>query len=105
MKVGNFFEKLYNEFFVVVIGINEDGKKVFLKEIWPSRSEIQEVEKNHVLPAMFKDTYARIERGSISWQSIDAPNSQLYPWDPQSTYIKNPPFFDNMTKVSVDCYR
>ncbi|XP_065210458.1 cytoplasmic aconitate hydratase-like [Planococcus citri] len=80
------------------IGTNEDGKKIFLKEIWPSRTEIQEVEKNHVLPAMFKDTYSRIEKGSASWQSIEAPNSQLYPWDPNSTYIKNPPFFENMTR-------
>lgn len=80
------------------IGTSEDGKKIFLKEIWPSRSEIQEVEKNHVLPAMFKDTYSRIEKGSATWQNIDAPNSQLYPWDPNSTYIKNPPFFEDMTK-------
>ena len=83
-----------------ILGTNEDGKKIFLKEIWPTRSEIQEVEKNHVLPAMFKDTYSRIEKGSLSWQNIDAPNSQLYPWDPNSTYIKNPPFFENMTKVN-----
>lgn len=82
-----------------ILGTSEDGKKIFLKEIWPSRSEIQEVEKNHVLPAMFKDTYSRIEKGSASWQNIEAPNSQLYPWDPNSTYIKNPPFFENMTRV------
>lgn len=85
--------------------MNADGKKVFLKEIWPTRAEIQEVEKNHVLPAMFKDVYARIETGSSSWQSINVSESQLYSWDPSSTYIKNPPFFENMTKVSNIAYR
>lgn len=80
------------------IGVNANGKKVFLKEIWPSRAEIQEVEKRHVLPAMFKDVYSRIESGSSNWQSINISESQLYNWDPNSTYIKRPPFFENMTK-------
>lgn len=87
---------------MVFLGINADGKKVFLKEIWPSRAEIHEVEKSHVLPAMFKDVYARIELGSKSWQTIVVDsNSELYPWDPQSTYIKKPPFFETMTKVRI----
>lgn len=48
---------------------------------------------------MIRDVYARIEKGSNAWQSLQAPDGQLYPWDASSTYIKNPPFFKGMTKV------
>ncbi len=100
-----FYPNLFaiNQLFVFVVsGTNADGKKVFLKEIWPTRSEIQNVERHHVLPAMFKDVYLHIETGSPNWQSIVTPKIQLYPWDAKSTYIKKPPFFDGMTKVRVD---
>lgn len=80
------------------IGKSPEGKNVFLRDIWPSRSEIQAVESQHVIPAMFKEVYARIENGSNKWQALGAPSDQLYPWDSESTYIKKPPFFDGMTK-------
>ncbi|XP_025193710.1 cytoplasmic aconitate hydratase-like [Melanaphis sacchari] len=81
------------------IGNDKNGKPVFLKNIWPSRSLIQTVEKQTVIPAMFQDVYARIENGSNAWQCLQAPDGQLYPWDVSSTYIKNPPFFNGMTKT------
>lgn len=81
------------------LGNDKNGKPVFLKNIWPSRAEIQSVEKQTVIPAMFQDVYARIENGSNAWQCLQAPDGQLYPWDVSSTYIKNPPFFNGMTKV------
>ncbi|KAE9535659.1 hypothetical protein AGLY_007560, partial [Aphis glycines] len=81
------------------IGNDKNGKPVFLKNIWPSRAEIQSVEKQTVIPAMFQDVYARIENGSNAWQCLQAPDGQLYPWDVSSTYIKNPPFFNGMTKT------
>ncbi|KAL1122679.1 hypothetical protein AAG570_003006 [Ranatra chinensis] len=80
------------------LGKTSDGKPVFLNDIWPSRTEIQEVEKRTVIPAMFREVYARIENGSNSWRQLLAPDGKLYPWDKQSTYIKNPPFFDGMTR-------
>lgn len=80
------------------LGTNSSGKPVFLHEIWPTRDEIQAVECAHVIPAMFREVYARIENGSNSWQSLSAPGGKLYPWDSVSTYIKKPPFFDGMTK-------
>lgn len=61
--------------------------------------EIQAVEQKHVIPAMFKEVYDKIERGSNSWASLVAPSGKLYPWDANSTYIKNPPYFDNLQKV------
>lgn len=80
------------------LGVDSDGSKVFLRDIWPSSELIREVEKQHVIPAMFREVYARIEDGSPAWQSLNAPAGQLYPWDTSSTYIKHPPFFDTMTR-------
>lgn len=80
------------------LGKRPDGSNVFLRDIWPLRSEIQEVERKTVIPAMFRDVYARIENGSNSWRSLNSPDDQLYPWDPTSTYIRKPPFFDGMTR-------
>lgn len=80
------------------LGYTENNEPVFLREIWPSRQEIQECEQKYVIPAMFKEVYAKIELGSSSWQGLEAPSGLLYPWDEKSTYIKSPPFFENMTR-------
>ncbi|XP_050360030.1 cytoplasmic aconitate hydratase-like [Nymphalis io] len=80
------------------LGKRADGSSVFLRDIWPTRSEIQEVEDKYVIPGMFKEVYEKIEQGSPSWQALDVPKGKLYGWDPNSTYIKRPPFFDGMTK-------
>ncbi|KAK7482145.1 hypothetical protein BaRGS_00026610 [Batillaria attramentaria] len=80
------------------LGTGVDGRPVYLRDIWPTRSEIQEVERRCVVPAMFQDVYSRISKGNQRWNSLDVPESELYPWDPKSTYIKNPPFFDSMTR-------
>jgi aconitate hydratase len=80
------------------LGKRPDGKPVFLRDIWPTRKEIQVVEQQHVIPAMFQQVYSRIQLGSSSWQALNAPSGKLYPWSESSTYIKKPPFFDGMTK-------
>ncbi|CAB3252239.1 unnamed protein product [Arctia plantaginis] len=80
------------------LGTRSDGTPVFLREIWPTRAEIQEVETKHVIPGMFKEVYEKIEQGSPSWQALAIPQGKLYGWDPNSTYIKKPPFFDGMTR-------
>ncbi|KAL5469428.1 hypothetical protein EMCRGX_G030682 [Ephydatia muelleri] len=80
------------------LGMDPSGQPVFLRDIWPSREELQEVERKHVLPAMFKEVYAKITQGNNSWNELQAPMSQLYPWSESSTYIKSPPFFDNMSR-------
>ncbi|XP_066963842.1 cytoplasmic aconitate hydratase-like isoform X1 [Macrobrachium rosenbergii] len=79
------------------IGYN-GGDPVYLRDIWPTRSDIQEVEQKHVVPAMFKEVYSRITTGNERWNKLEAPEGMLYPWDSSSTYIKNPPFFQGMTK-------
>ncbi|XP_074661096.1 cytoplasmic aconitate hydratase-like isoform X2 [Tubulanus polymorphus] len=80
------------------LGQNAEGKDVYLRDIWPTRNEIQAVENEFVIPAMFKEVYQKIKEGNERWNSLDAPDSMLYPWDPKSTYIKSPPFFEGMTR-------
>ncbi|KAJ8036398.1 Cytoplasmic aconitate hydratase [Holothuria leucospilota] len=80
------------------IGQSPEGKDVFLRDIWPTREEIQEVERQYVIPAMFKEVYAKIEEGNERWNKLEAPDSKLYPWDEKSTYIKSPPFFEKMER-------
>ncbi|XP_065938353.1 cytoplasmic aconitate hydratase isoform X1 [Magallana gigas] len=80
------------------LGMNPEGKPVYLRDIWPTREEIQAVEKEIVVPAMFTDVYSRIQQGNKRWNSLVAPEGQLYPWDDKSTYIKSPPFFEKMGK-------
>ncbi|XP_076758743.1 cytoplasmic aconitate hydratase [Xylocopa sonorina] len=80
------------------LGRRADGTLVYLQDIWPTRSQIQAVEQKYVIPAMFKETYSKIEKGSSSWANLIAPDGKLYPWDANSTYIKKPPYFDNLQK-------
>uniref|UniRef100_A0A0C9QGU2 Cytoplasmic aconitate hydratase n=1 Tax=Fopius arisanus TaxID=64838 RepID=A0A0C9QGU2_9HYME len=80
------------------LGRRVDGREVFLRDIWPTRAEIQAVEQMYVIPAMFKSVYERIEQGSPRWASLAAPEGQLYPWDSNSTYIKHPPYFHGLQK-------
>ena len=80
------------------LGRRADGTPIYLQDIWPTRSEIQAVEQKFVIPAMFTEVYSKIKQGSSSWASLLAPDSTLYPWDASSTYIKSPPYFENLQK-------
>jgi len=80
------------------LGTSADGKDIYLREIWPTRDEIQAVETKYVIPAMFKEVYGKITTSNANWNKLDAPEGILYPWDGASTYIKSPPFFSGMTK-------
>ena len=82
-----------------IVGINQEGKPVYLWDIWPSREELQEIERKHVLPAMFQEVYSKITEGNERWNGLDAPDTMLYPWDEKSTYIQKPPFFVGMVCV------
>ncbi|XP_059449202.1 aconitate hydratase, cytoplasmic [Corylus avellana] len=79
------------------IGTSKDGKSVFFKDIWPSTEEIAEAVQSSVLPAMFKSTYEAITKGNPMWNELSVPTGTLYSWDPNSTYIHDPPYFKNMT--------
>ena len=84
-----------------IVGMNQEGKPVYLWDIWPSREELQEIERKHVLPAMFQEVYSKITEGNERWNGLDAPDTMLYPWDEKSTYIQKPPFFTGMVCVCM----
>ena len=79
------------------IGIGHNSNLVYLKDIWPSREEIQEVEQKFVIPAMFKEVYSKIQNGNQKWNRLDSKKGLFYKWNQESTYIKRPPFFDRMS--------
>ncbi|KAK2379950.1 putative aconitate hydratase, cytoplasmic [Trifolium repens] len=79
------------------IGTGKDGKNVYLRDIWPSTEEIAETVQSSVLPDMFRSTYESITKGNPMWNQLQVPADTLYSWDPNSTYIHEPPYFKNMT--------
>ncbi|XP_051126120.1 aconitate hydratase, cytoplasmic [Andrographis paniculata] len=79
------------------IGVGKDGKEVYFRDIWPSTDEVAQVVQSSVLPDMFKSTYEAITQGNPMWNQLSVPTSKLYSWDPNSTYIHEPPYFKNMT--------
>ncbi|XP_063782636.1 iron-responsive element-binding protein 2 isoform X5 [Pseudophryne corroboree] len=81
------------------LGDNAKGEKIFLRDIWPSREEVLQVEEHLVIPSMFKDLKVKIEKQNTRWNLLDAPESTLFPWDQRSTYIRSPPFFNKLEKV------
>jgi aconitate hydratase len=78
------------------LGNGKDGKPVFLRDIWPSASDIQAIVSKCVVASMFKEVYNSITQGSDEWNSIDVTPSSLYEFDEKSTYIHEPPFFTTM---------
>jgi aconitate hydratase len=79
------------------LGKSKDGKDVFLKDIWPSNKEIDDMVKHCLTPEMFKTRYADVFKGPKEWQALGgAGESETYSWSAGSTYVKNPPFFAGM---------
>ncbi len=78
------------------LGIGTDGKPVFLRDIWPTSREIEEHIARFVTPEMFRRRYADVLAGSPEWQSIKVPAGNVYRWDENSTYVQEPPFFQNL---------
>lgn len=80
------------------LGQGSDGKDVYLKDIWPSNKEIQDFIQKNVTRAIFEAKYADVFKGDTHWQAVDAPKSETYAWDDDSTYVQNPPYFQGMGK-------
>lgn len=78
------------------IGWDPNGNPVFLKDIWPSPQEVRENIARALQSEMFKHRYAHVFDGDEHWQSLPVPDSDVYQWDPNSTYIQRPPYFDTM---------
>ena len=79
------------------IGDDRDGSPVYLRDIWPSSTEINEFIEKNVTRELFARKYADVFKGDENWQNVQAPTGQTYAWDNQSTYVQNPPYFTGMT--------
>jgi len=79
------------------LGIGSDGSLVYLKDLWPSQQEINEVATSSVRAEMFKEKYADVFSGSDMWKEIKVSGGDLYEWDENSTYIHHPPYFQELT--------
>ncbi|ALP52520.1 aconitate hydratase [Candidatus Tenderia electrophaga] len=79
------------------LGIDPNGEPVYLQDIWPDKSEVDEVIRQHVSSEEFKRVYSNIFNGDESWRGLAAPEGELFQWHNDSTYIKEPPFFHDMS--------
>ncbi len=78
------------------IGRDRDGNDVFMKDIWPSQSEIAELVEATVTREAFQSKYADVFKGDEKWREVEVPQQETYDWPPTSTYIQNPPYFQGM---------
>ncbi|MBA2643624.1 MAG: aconitate hydratase, partial [Actinobacteria bacterium] len=78
------------------IGVGRDGEDVYLADIWPSAAEIQRTIESTIDEGMFTSTYADVFTGDETWRSLPVPEGELFAWDPSSTYVRRPPYFDGM---------
>ena len=79
------------------LGHNAQGEPVYLRDIWPSQREIADTIAAALKPEMFKQQYGNVFEGNETWNAIPQSNSDVYDWDPDSTYIQEPPFFMDLT--------
>ncbi|KQL53989.1 aconitate hydratase [Heyndrickxia shackletonii] len=79
------------------IGKDKDGNDVFMKDIWPSTEEVNAAVKETVTPELFRKEYENVFNDNKRWNEIKTSNDPLYTWDEESTYIANPPFFENLS--------
>ena len=79
------------------IGMTRDGKAVMLSELWPSQAEVNDVVQRCVQQDMFKREYSRIFDGDEHWKQMTSPEGPIFRWEPESTYVKEPPYFEGFT--------
>ena len=82
------------------IGVGKDGP-VFLRDIWPTPQEVQDEILRSVKSEFFKTQYADVFKGDEQWRALDVPSGETYAWDADSTYVKNPPYFEGMTMAAA----
>jgi aconitate hydratase len=78
------------------LGIDGAGRPVYLRDIWPSEAEIQDAMRSSVRAEMFRDVYAEVFAGDRRWQALDVPEGDRFAWPADSTYIRHPPFFEDL---------
>lgn len=83
------------------LGLDQNGAPVFLKDIWPSAQEIESVVAHSITSEMFRKDYASVFEGDHRWKALDTPTGETFEWDPNSTYVRKPPYFEGMPKNPV----
>jgi len=78
------------------LGTDSDGAPVYLRDIWPTQQQIADSVRTAVKSQMFREKYAHVFEGDDKWRNLDVPQGELFAWEPDSTYIKLPPYFDGM---------
>ncbi|MBI79443.1 MAG: hypothetical protein CMQ51_03370 [Gammaproteobacteria bacterium] len=90
---GNMTIDLYSK----PIGLDKEGNPVYLKDIWPSNKEIQESIRKNLNSSMFASSYSEVFKGEDNWNNLETSTGENYNWDASSTYVKNPPYFENIS--------
>ncbi|MEP6463087.1 MAG: aconitate hydratase, partial [Frankiaceae bacterium] len=80
------------------LGTGTDGQPVYLRDIWPTSAEVQEVIGQAIQSEMFSRDYADVFAGDDTWQALSVPSGNSFAWDPNSTYVRKPPYFDGMDR-------
>ena len=92
---GNMNVDLYND----PLGQDQDGNDVYMRDIWPSQQEIYDVVAASIDSNMFKASYGKVFEGDANWKQIDSTTGDIFEWVEDSTYVRNPPYFDGMSKT------
>ena len=81
------------------LGNDKDGQPVYLRDIWPTQGEVHDTILKSVKADMFREKYGHVFEGDERWRTLPVPTGDLYEWEPDSTYVKHPPYFEGMTKT------
>ena len=84
------------DLFLEPLGQDQDGNDVFLKDVWPTAKEVEDVIATAITSEMFTTDYADVFAGDKQWQELPTPEGDTFAWDPESTYVRKPPYFDGM---------
>jgi aconitate hydratase len=91
--------KIGHNFDTDPLGVDEAGKPVFLKDIWPTQAEVAAAIEKGLSSESFRKEYATVSDGDANWQGLRFPTGDVYQWEPDSTYIRKAPYFDGITKT------
>jgi len=84
------------------LGTDRQGRPVYLRDIWPSTAEVEELIEGSIRSSMYQETYAKVFEGDERWASMAAPTGDRFAWDAASTYVRRPPYFDDMPKQAPE---
>ncbi len=84
------------------LGVDAEGNHVYLRDIWPTQQEVEQTIQESMQSDMYRTSYSEVFTGDEHWRALDAPEGQIFAWDDNSTYIKNPPYFSNMSREAAE---